>query len=140
MVMWDRAGAGVGFCCKKLVVQVKPPNLELIDSEWNRIRKAVAAKLIIDEKEVCTEISFLDTIYKHLNRNNYNLKCILFNNEIIDVFDRNEKIYVAAVDIGTTSIVCYLWMMNCRESGVCKHFESTVTVWGRCDTKIESCS
>ncbi len=71
-------------------------------------RKAVAAKLIIDEKEVCTEISFLDTIYKHLNRNNYTLKCILFNNEIIDVFDRNEKIYVAAVDIGTTSIVCYL--------------------------------
>ena len=90
------------------IVKVEKPNVEHINSEWDRIKKALSEKMKINEKDITSEISLLDSIYKNMNDNDYLLRSILFNHEIIDVFEDDGETYSVAVDIGTTSIVCYL--------------------------------
>lgn len=90
------------------ILKIERPNVNNINSEWDRIRYALADKLLVNEKEIITDVSILDDIYNNMNKNEYILKSILFNNEIIDVFEDEGDAYVVAVDIGTTSIVCYL--------------------------------
>ena len=90
------------------IVNVDNPTIDNITSEWDRIRLALGDKLDIDEKNVVTELSLFDSIYDNLNENDYVLRCIMFDNEIIDVFEDEGEAYSVAVDIGTTSVVCYL--------------------------------
>jgi len=90
------------------ILKIDRPNVNNINSEWDRIRYALADKLLVNEREIVTDVSLLDEIYNNMNKNEYILRSILFNNEIIDVFEDEGDAYVVAVDIGTTSIVCYL--------------------------------
>lgn len=93
---------------KSQILKIDRPTVDNINSEWDRIRYALADKLHVSQREILVDVSVLDEIYNNMNKNDYVLSSVLFNNEIIDVFDDEGNTYVVAVDIGTTSIVCYL--------------------------------
>ena len=76
-------------------------------SDWQRVKEAAARALGIYIKNIPVNKGLLNKIFDVLEDNDYQVEAVVYNNEIIDLV-KETNIYGAAVDIGTTSVVCYL--------------------------------
>ena len=76
-------------------------------SDWQRIKEAAAQALGIYIKNIPVNKGILNKAFDILEENDYSVTAVVYNDEIIDIV-KETNIYGAAVDIGTTSVVCYL--------------------------------
>ena len=79
---------------------------EMAGNDWDTIQKALGLSL---HKPALGIIQKLSNIFHHPD----GITCILHNNILVDVMPgRREKLFALAVDIGTTSVVGYLYDMK----------------------------
>lgn len=76
-------------------------------SDWQRLKEACAGKFGLDVSQIPVNKGILNKIFDTLEDNDYDVTAVMYNNEILDI-TKETRVYGAAVDIGTTSVVCYL--------------------------------
>ena len=89
-------------------VEVEKCRIGESDSDWDRLKTAVAAKSSVPPASVPPNVSVAGTLYEILKSSDYKPNVILCHNEILDVRREHTPYYLAAFDIGPTSIVGYL--------------------------------
>ena len=105
------SGAGRSFALDPAVkwgeIQVEKCKFGESTSDWERLKAALSAQFAKDPGCISADLQTIAGLHKTLEDNNYSLMAVMYNNELLALGKVN-KPYVAAIDIGTTSVVCYL--------------------------------
>ncbi|MBN2040404.1 MAG: DUF4445 domain-containing protein [Spirochaetes bacterium] len=82
---------------------------EMGENDWDTIKKASGLSLSIPSLEIIRKLS-------KLFHNEDGITCVLYNDTLLDVLQgKKEEIFALAFDIGTTSVVGYLYNMKTYE-------------------------
>jgi uncharacterized 2Fe-2S/4Fe-4S cluster protein (DUF4445 family) len=105
---------------------------EMAGNDWDTIEKRLGLSL---HKPRLGIIQKLSNIFHHPD----GITCILNNNSLIDVMPgKSEKFFALAVDVGTTSVVGYLYDMKTMESlGVRSRLNKQAQIGGDVITRID---
>lgn len=77
-------------------------------SDWERLKDAIAEKIVFDKSKTSVRLGVVGDLYNVLQANDYKVNVIVFNDEILEIRPQAKPIYIVAFDIGTTSVVGYL--------------------------------
>lgn len=83
-------------------------------SDWQRIKEACAQAFGIYISKIPVNRAILNKAYDVLEENDNKAVAVAYNEEIIDVV-KDTRLYGAAVDIGTTTVVLYLMDLETGE-------------------------
>lgn len=88
---------------EKRLLKLAPPALEDQREDWKRVREALGTKQP-------TDLKLLRKLPRVLREKNYEVTAVLYEKELqnIEAGDTTQRLYGAAVDIGTTTIAVYL--------------------------------
>jgi len=88
-------------------VVLPTPSLEDNKCDWYRIEDEIAK--VSEYQKLDMNLSLLRQLPNIIRDNDFDLSVTMFKNRIIDISRRNEnRLYGAAVDIGTTTMVAYI--------------------------------
>lgn len=83
------------------------PSLNDNKCDWYRLEDELAK--VSEYKDIKMDLSMLRQLPNYIRDNEYDLSVTMFKNRVMDISRRNDnKIYGAAVDIGTTTMVAYI--------------------------------
>lgn len=90
----------------KLSLSIKKPSLQDQEADLN--------KLIAEAKAVTFDPKILKTVSHNLWKSNFMVNVILYDGELVDVipYDRDVKVCGVAFDVGTTTVVGYLYNLE----------------------------
>lgn len=91
-----------------VTVRVPEPTTSDLRSCWERLRATVAEKLGLGSGDIAPNPLVAANLYDTLEKNDYLVEVMLYNNEIIDVKPPQSDILAVAYDIGTTTVAAYL--------------------------------
>ncbi len=78
-------------------------------SDWARLKKAAGEAFGVAPADIPVNPYILNKAFDVLEENDHSVTLVMYRNEIIDILPPDDKkLYGAAFDIGTTSVVCYL--------------------------------
>ena len=83
-------------------IKISKPSLENNDADFERIKKSSG------EKTLRIVPSALKKLPSALRSNDWNIKIVKHDDEVIDIGDDFENIYGAAIDVGTTTVAAEL--------------------------------
>ena len=91
-----------------LAVSLDRPTLQDTRSDWERLREAVARELACPTEEIRLSLDCLRYLHKALEESGYAPYVLLYDGQVLQVRAAPFSPLLAAYDIGTTSVVCYL--------------------------------
>ncbi len=95
-----------GFMC--LALSLGEPTLQDTRSDWERVQAAIAEELSCPPEEIRLSLDCLRYLHKTLEQSGYAPYVLLYQNQVLQVRSAPFSPLLAAYDIGTTSVVCYL--------------------------------
>lgn len=98
----------IACAVRSVNVTVKRCELGGNESDWKRLKEAVAEAASIEESAIVPNMKLISGLYQTLQDNDYSLNVVLCGNEILDLRPADDPVYVMAFDIGTTTVVGYL--------------------------------
>jgi len=98
----------VDSAVKKMTITVKKATLTELSSDWTRVSEAVADAFNVPAKSVHADLALVSRAGKILRNANYTVEAVVCGDEVLDLRWPERRIYTAAVDIGTTTVVLYL--------------------------------
>lgn len=90
----------------RLSLNVKKPSLEHQEADLN--------KVLAEAKAVAFDPKILETLSHNLWKSDFKVDAILYDGELLDVlpFEQGRRVYGVAFDIGTTTVVGYLYSLD----------------------------
>ncbi|MBQ9814692.1 MAG: DUF4445 domain-containing protein [Lachnospiraceae bacterium] len=76
-------------------------------SDWERLKDSLSTQFAVDQDMITSDLKTIAGLHQTLVDNEYSLDAVMYNNELLDL-RKDVNPYAAAIDIGTTSVVCYL--------------------------------
>ncbi len=78
------------------------------DSEWELLKQALARATGRPEKDFVASPAVISSIYPFMEAHDREAEVILCKNTVLELAEKGTRCYLAAFDIGTTSVVGYL--------------------------------
>lgn len=101
---------------KSARISVKKATLTDLSDDWSRIAEAASEAFGIDKNTVIPDPGLASEAGKILRDTDFNPCVVMLGNRMLDLRADDAKPYMAAVDIGTTTVVLYL--MECATGEV----------------------
>lgn len=94
---------------QKIHLEVKKPSIEDQKADWNRLQDSLTE--VKGEKGYSISLPALQALPKVLREKKFSLTAVVANNEVVglEAGDTTDRMLGIAFDIGTTTVVGYLW-------------------------------